>query len=290
MKLNFDSCRRGLLLACLLTSLTFTAHADEPKKVLVITCTEGFPHSSVVIAEKILTKIGEDSKSFIVADVVRSGPRPKGEEEQKAWVEKMRSELADKMSATAIKKYDAIIFANTTGNLPLPDKQAFLDYIKSGKGFIGMHSASDTFHGQGATVDPYIEMLGGEFKGHDRQVGVECLVQDMNHPATQLNGSKNPKDKDQSFCIEREEIYQFKNYDPKNVHELLILDKHPTDKTKPGHFAVSWCKNYGNGKVFYTSLGHNEAVWENKIYQRHILGGIQWALGLAPGDATPQAK
>ena len=56
-----------------------------------------------------------------------------------------------------------------------------------------------------------------------------------------------------------------------------------------GRFPVAWCKEFGQGRVFYTSLGHNETVWENKRYQKHILGGIKWTLGLEKGDATPQA-
>jgi type 1 glutamine amidotransferase len=94
------------------------------------------------------------------------------------------------------------------------------------------------------------------------------------------------------------------DYNPDEVHELLTLDKHPNEKT-PGHYPISWCKMYGKGRVFYTSLGHREDVWDpetparfkrensqevSQAYQQHILGGIKWALGLAPGDATPQAR
>jgi len=93
----------------------------------------------------------------------------------------------------------------------------------------------------------------------------------------------------ESFCLEQEEIYLMKNYDATKVRELLVLDKHPNKKKEAGRFPVAWCKEFGQGKVFYTSLGHNEAVWENKRYQKHILGGIKWALGLEKGEATPQA-
>ena len=77
-----------------------------------------------------------------------------------------------------------MLVINETLNLPLADKQAFLDEIKGGKAFIGMHSASDTFHGEGNKVDPYIEMLGGEFLTHDAQVGISAINQDPTHPAT----------------------------------------------------------------------------------------------------------
>jgi type 1 glutamine amidotransferase len=180
-----------------------------------------------------------------------------------------------------LKNYDGVIFASTTGDLPVPDPQGLLDWIKAGHAFIGIHAASDTFH----HWPGYIEMLGGEFAHHGPQVGVECLNQDPAHPATAPLGK--------SWTISQEEIYQFKNYDAAKVHDLLILDKHPETRAA-GHFPVSWCKNYGAGKIFYTSLGHREDVIDpdpaikdrknspaiSEAYQKHLLGGIEWALGL----------
>src|SRR5262245_39767197 len=117
-----------------------------PKQVLVVTVTKGFRHSSIPTAEKVLGELAEKSGAFTV-DYVRND-----------------DEMAQKMTAEALKKYDGVIFANTTGILPLPDKQAFLDWVKSGKGFVATHSGSDTFHGTPPAIDPYIEMLGGEFE------------------------------------------------------------------------------------------------------------------------------
>src|SRR6266853_6646508 len=86
-----------------------------PKKLLVVTVTKGFRHSSIPTAEKVLAELGQESGAFTV-DYVRTD-----------------EEMAQKMTAAALKDYDGVIFANTTGDLPLPDKQAFLDWIKSGK-------------------------------------------------------------------------------------------------------------------------------------------------------------
>ncbi len=259
----------------LLPALTFSlalisggmwpAHAQQaPKRLLVITVTKGFRHSSIPTAEKVLAKLADQSKAFTV-DYARTD-----------------EELATKMAPAALANYDGFVFANTTGVLPIPDKVAFLNAVKGGKAFIGMHSASDTYHGPNNTVDPYIDMLGGEFLAHGAQVGVECLVTDPNHPST-----KHFKDTGGVYCIQQEEIYLIKNYDPKKVRDLLILDKHPNKKTERGHFPVTWCKTYGQGKLFYTTLGHREDVWENALYEKHILGGIKWALGLEPGESTP---
>src|SRR6185503_14702663 len=106
--------------------LTETSSA-APKKVLVVTVTKGFRHSSIPTAEKILGELGQSSGAFTV-DYARTD-----------------EDIAQKMTKAALKGYDGVIFANTTGDLPLPDKEAFLDWIKSGKAFIGVHSAADTF-------------------------------------------------------------------------------------------------------------------------------------------------
>jgi type 1 glutamine amidotransferase len=257
--------KKPIALLALFLGASLLASAADAKKLLIVTVTKGFRHSSIGTAEKVLGKLAGDDKNGFSVDYARTD-----------------EELASKMSASALKQYDGFIFANTTGILPLPDKQAFLNELKNGKAFVGMHSASDTFHGPSG-VDPYTEMLGGEFASHHAQAGVECLVQDNKHPANKALG--------EAYCIEQEEMYLMKNYNADGkVHELLVLDKHPNNKKKTGHFPVAWCKEYGKGKVFYTSLGHREDVWENQRYQKHIVGGIRWALGLEPGDAAPQAK
>ena len=194
------------------------------------------------------------------------------------WDASLKENL-DKMTPESLKNYQLIIFANTTGDLPLPNRDAFIQWVKDGGAFVGMHSASDTFHG----YKPYIEMLGGEFETHNEQVSVECINKDPNHPATKNFGPT------YNIGGKKEEIYLIKSYNPAKVHELLVLDKHPNTR-QPGHYAVAWCKEFGQGKIFYTSLGHNEFVWEREDYQKHIFGGIKWALGLEPGDATPQSR
>jgi type 1 glutamine amidotransferase len=137
-------------------------------------------------------------------------------------------------------------------------------------------------------------MIGGEFKGHPPgYYEVDVLNQDNQCPACQHL----PKNWELT-----DEIYLFKNFERSKVHGLLTLDKHPKDKT-PGDYPISWCKEYGKGRVFYTSLGHREDIWDPNTpasferknsreiaeeYQKHILEGIKWALGLEKWDAKPQ--
>lgn len=273
----------GLMVCALAAGSTQAQQTtNAPKKVLVVTATYEFTHSSIPLGEKVIAELGKSSGAYTVVDYIRSGPRPTDadktveKEKQQKWEAGVKADFAAKMSAEGLKNYDAVIFCSTTGNLPVPSMDAFLDWIKNGGNFVGMHAASDTFHRSPA----FIEMLGGEFKTHGAQVKVECINEDPAHPATKHLGK---------IYEIFDEIYQFQNFHRERVHGLLTMDKHPNDKT-PGDYPVAWCKQVGKGHVFYTSLGHREDVWESPDYQKHILGGIKWALGLEPGDATPQKK
>jgi type 1 glutamine amidotransferase len=233
-----------------------------PKKVLVVTATKGFRHSSIATAENVLATLGQQSGAFTVVDFVRGGADGKDD-----------AEVATKLTLAKLNEVDAVIFANTTGELALPDRDGFLKWIEAGHALIGMHSCSDTFH----EYRPFIEMLGGEFLTHGAQVQVEAYNQDPTHPATRHLGSSYPV---------FDEIYEFKAFERAKVHGLLTLDKSP-QTLLPGDFPVAWSKDVGRGKLFYTSLGHREDVWTSALYQQHILGGIQWALGLEKGSGKP---
>jgi len=281
---------------------TSCCQSKSPKHVLVVTTNVGFRHSSIETAEKILGELAQKSGAFTV-DYARLSPDAEefkgadGKTDKAKYESAVKAVLAEKMSLTALKNYDAVIFANTTGDLPLPDPQGFIDWVASGKGFVGMHSAADTFDKTGNTPGfrPYVEMLGAEFKTHGAQVSVDAINQDKDCPACRhLPGSWAVFD----------EIYQMKSFDRTKVHGLLALDKHPNDKT-PGDYPIAWAKAFGKGRVFYTSFGHREDVWDASwkdatsgerknspdvalAYQQHILGGIKWALDLEKCDAKPQ--
>jgi type 1 glutamine amidotransferase len=205
----------------------------------------------------------------------------------KVWNDKIKAYMADKMAMDKIKDYDGFVFANTTGDLLFPDRDGFVELIKGGKAFVAMHSGSDTYH----PFRGYVDMLGGEFETHKAQVEIQPILHDPAHPAT--------KPIPTGFRV-FDEIYIIKTFEKSKVHGLMGLDAHPNEKT-PGYFPVSWCKEFGQGRVFYTSLGHREDVWDPtwkadtkdrkntpeiaNIYQEHILGGIKWALKLIEGDA-----
>lgn len=296
-----------LLLSFLLVfglQTTPPAHAAiPPKKLLVMSTTTGYRHGSIPTLKKMLTELAQSSGEFTVdfldqpdgkpADLKKDAtPEEKVAHDtaNKEWTETKLKPALEKLTPAGLQGYDGVVFASTTGDLPISDKPGFLDWLKAGHAFIGLHSASDTFH----KWPEYAEMMGGEFDHHGPQVSVDIINADPKNPAT----ASLPK----LWTLSQEEVYQFKPaYDPAKVHELLYMDKHPNDKT-PGHYAVSWCKDYGTGRVFYTSLGHRDDIIDpdlnikdrknsieiSQAYRAHVLGGIEWALAVTPRIPAPK--
>jgi type 1 glutamine amidotransferase len=269
---------RPLLAIALALTSSFSASGEEAKRVIVCSVTKGFRHSSIPLAEKCLERLATESKAFTVVD----------------WVRLPEKADMDKLSPANLtaKKIDAVIFANTTGDLPLPDREGFIKWIEDGHGFCAMHSASDTFHG----FPGYIDMLQGEFDGHGAQVPADLKAGDTAHPA---NGGIG-----ETWELAQEEMYRIKNHDRTKIRALWFLRHDPNDKAKVGYNAVAWCRMAGKGRVFYTSLGHREDLWDDtaaagerknpeatsKQFQAHLLGGIKWSLGLAAGSSTPNPE
>jgi type 1 glutamine amidotransferase len=172
-----------------------------------------------------------------------------------------------------LTRYDAVAFF-TSGELPMREdqKSALLEFVRSGKGFVGIHSATDTFY----QWPEYGALIGAYFDGHPWHQEVVLRVEDSRHPAT---ASFPP-----SFRL-NDEIYQFRNWSRDDVHVLLSLDPAAVDLNATGvnrldhDFALAWTRTYGKGRVFYTALGHEPAVWQDPRFEQHLAGGIRWALG-----------
>ncbi len=199
-----------------------------------------------------------------------------------------------------LAKYDAVFFY-TTGDLTTAGtdqtppmtaagKAALLDAIRNGKGFIGAHSATDTFHSPvsgfasaGEKADPYIQMIGGEFIQHGKQQNARMISADPKFPGcAELGGG---------FEL-FEEWYSFKDYQ-QDLHVILVQDTEGMAKTgrdsvyhRPP-YPATWTRLHGKGRVFYTSMGHREDVWTNPVFQRILTGGIVWVLGEAQADLAP---
>jgi type 1 glutamine amidotransferase len=221
------------------------------RKVLVFTHSAGFRHSYISTAVEVITKLGERSGAF----------------------EAFATEEPGDLDPNGLREYAAILFL-TTGELPLTDEQklALIDYVKGGGGFVGVHNAADTFY----NFREYGEMLGGYFHSHPWTQVVRVIVEDPNHPST--------RHLPRTFEV-LEEVYTFRDWSRARTHALISLDTSSVDLSKgtrpDNDYALAWCHSYGSGRVFYTAFGHFTWLWRQDWFQKHLLGGILWAMGVA---------
>lgn len=270
--------------------MSFRAEAATKKrKILFFSKSSGFEHSVI--------KRNGGNPSF--AEQVLSELGPKNN------IEFTFSKDGSLFTPKYLDQFDAFFFYTTldltqegTDKQPAmsPEgKQAFLDAIKNGKGFIGSHSASDTFHTEpdpadksaryqtnGDKSDPYLLMLGGEFIKHGPQQVAKMRVVDKKFP-----GFEKLED---SFAL-NEEWYSLKEFQP-NLHVLLVQETEGMkgDEYKRGAYPATWARTYGKGRVFYTSMGHREDVWVNEIFQNILMGGMHWATRNLNADVKPNLK
>ena len=157
-------------------------------------------------------------------------------------------------------------------------KRSIPEYVRGGKGIAGIHAATAALAGW----PEYGALLGGYYGGHIAQ-DVVIQLEDASHPVNACFAG-------QPLRI-NEEIYIFREpYSRKDLRILLSLDL--TQMADPGKrpdkdYAVSWVRQYGQGRVFYTALGHNAEVYWNPLFLRHVLAGIQFAIGDLPGETRP---
>lgn len=232
--------------------------AAQGKRLLVLSQTAGFRHDSIPRIVDTLRDLGAAAGEWAVVEQADSA-----------------EQVARAVTAARLREVDAVVFASTTGNLAFtPEgRTAFYDWVRSGGSYIGVHSATDTFHGDAQ----YLGLVGGEFATHGPQKEVEVRVQDPQHPATAGLPASFP------FF---DEIYEFKNWSRGSVHVLLSMARHPQSGA-PGDFPLAWTRRYGAGRMFYTALGHRSDAYANPLFRKHLAGGVAWALGLLPGDDAP---
>jgi len=160
-------------------------------------------------------------------------------------------------------------------------KQKLLDAIAAGKGFVGMHACTDSFHSKGGRIDPYLAMVGAESVVHDVQQEASLVITSPGFPGT----SELCMAEGLSFT---EEWYAQRNF-AKDLHVILVQET----KYMQGNcyrrpdFPCTWARRHGKGRVFYTSLGHREDVWTNPFFQSVLQGGIAWAMGNVDYDVKP---
>jgi type 1 glutamine amidotransferase len=269
--------------SCLLVSgLCQAADAHKPK-ILFFSKSSGFEHSVISYkkgqpsyAENILLDLGKKN----------------------GW-DFVFSKDGSKFGKDYLSQFD-VVFFYTTGNLeeagtdgqpPMTaeGKQALFDFVRGGKGFVGTHSASDTFHtanesqkgpdrylNHGDKADAYVRFLGAEFIKHGAQQEAKNTVIDPKFPGFEKVGPQ--------FSFQ-EEWYSLKDFTP-DIHVLTVIDAPSMkgDEYNRPPYPNTWARKEGKGRVWYTAMGHREDVWTNPIFQDILVGGIRWALGEAKAD------
>jgi len=245
-----------------------TLHSAEKSRVLMITQSAGFKHGSVnrkeqelAAAEIAMVQLGQTTELFSVD---------------------CSQDATSDFTQENLQKYDIVMFY-TTGKLPIAD--ADMDYFlnvwlkQKGHGFIGFHSATDTYK----DYQPYWDMVGGSFIEHPWNAGntVTITVHEPQHPTMQPFGSE--------FQI-KDEIYRYKNWQPEKVRVLMSLNMAKTKPSKPYHVPVAWVKSYGEGKVYVNNLGHNESSWQDERYLKSITNAVKWIRGEVEGPSAPNPE
>lgn len=242
-----------------LTTLGVIAQQAEgkKKKLLFFSPSFGFRHSTVTRplsgeishSEKVMKEIGAKAGYDV----------------------SLSQDFNDLKSDKDFERFDAIVFYTTQS--PPINKDALFKWVRGGGAFIGVHCATDSYYDS----PDYNNMIGAQFKTHGpNHVPVTIKVEDKDSPATRHLGDE---------WKLADEIYQFREetYKKDRLHTLLSIDKDKTDlktqKMQDGkYYPVSWTNKEGQGRVFYTSLGHREDVWTNPDFQQHLMGGIGWAI------------
>jgi type 1 glutamine amidotransferase len=248
------------------------AKPKKERKLLVFSVTNGFRHGSIATGQTAMKMLGEKTGAFEAT---------------------VSDDLAN-FESDKINQFDAILFLNTTGD-PFFDKKIdkaeakakserlqknLQDFVKGGKGFAGFHSATDTLKPGGGHTPEYSKMINGAFDGHPWGGGTPVSI------AVEKGAEKHPivahlNGKNMDF---KEEIYQLRDpYDSSKVQMLLRLDLDRSQKKNikraDKDYGVSWVRKWGEGRVFYCSLGHNDAMYWHPDVLKVYLGGLQYALG-----------
>ena len=247
------SLTKNLLLILALSVFSSSIYAQQ-FKVLLFTKTDGFHHESINEGVTAIKKLAERN-TFSVD-----------------W-----QENAAVFNDKALEKYQAVIFLNTTGNILNEEQQAaFEKFIKAGKGFVGIHSATDTEYDWAW----YGKLVGMYFKIHPQQQTAYLNVQDSNFPGMERFPKK---------LLWTDEWYEFKTPANANASDLKVIisidEKSYDPKTKwgdnegkgMGTHPISWYHNYDGGRAFYTGLGHIPLTFSDQTFLDHIYGGIYWA-------------
>lgn len=234
-----------VMMACFCVNVIAQTVTPE-KRILVFSKTAGFRHSSIPAGRTALIKLGQE-KGFAVDTTENSAV----------------------FNEKNLRKYSAVVFLNTTGDV-LNNKQqdAFERYIQAGGGYLGIHASTDTEY----EWPWYNKLAGAQFLSHpgnpNVQEGEAYVVNDKHESMTDFPKKWKIKD----------EFYDFKNFNPK-VNVLVKIDEKSYKDGKMGdNHPMSWYHEYDGGKAFYTNFGHEDATFVNPVFVKHLTGGLNYVM------------
>jgi type 1 glutamine amidotransferase len=236
--------RAAPICALVLAAIAASPAQAAEQRVLLVNEARGFVHESIPAATAFFRGLGERSTGY---DVI---PLSGG---------------AAQLTARRLRRADAVVFANTSGELPLPDRPALRAFVRRGGAFIGTHSASDTLHSWPA----FEGLLGGEFARHGAVQEGRLIVARRPHPIT--------RGLPPSFTL-TDEFYEFAAPVPSDARILVRLDPESVPDEAGQDVPLVWARRYGQGRVFYDALGHPPATWEHRLHRRMLARGVAWAL------------
>ena len=216
----------------------------EKPKVLVFSKTAGYRHESIRAGKLALIKMGKENGFHVDT-----------------------TENENYFNEDSLKKYSAVIFLSTTGNvLNSPQQISFERYIQSGGGYVGIHAAADTEY----DWPWYGKLAGAYFMSHPKIQDAFLNVRNRNHTSTKhLPENWNHRD----------EWYNYKNIN-KDVQVLINLDEKSYQGGENGeNHPISWFHEFDGGRAFYTGLGHTNESYTDPLFLKHVWGGIQYAIG-----------
>lgn len=245
--------KKSLLLLFAIALLSSSAVLAQPQfKALLFTKTAGWHHQSI--------NEGVDA----IRDIARR------HQFQVDW-----EEMAGRFNTENLKQYDVIIFLSTTGDVLNDEQQkAMEEFIQGGKGFVGIHAASDTEY----DWEWYTQLVGRMFVIHPVNQTARVDVIDSNFPGQERLPS--------SF-LWTDEWYEFSDEKVEGLNYLMTIDETTFDPnadwgnvkgTGMGDFhPITWYHEFDGGRSYYTAMGHMSQTYEDKMFLEQLFGGIYWA-------------
>ncbi|MCF8362558.1 MAG: ThuA domain-containing protein [Prolixibacteraceae bacterium] len=169
-----------------------------------------------------------------------------------------------------LKKYDVVIFLQTTNDILNNEQQeAFENHIENGGSLVTIHSGTVTEY----DWPWYEKAIGAYFTGHPPVQSGKVIIEDRNHPST--------KHFSDSVWVIEDEWYSFDRNPRDDVHVLMSIDENSYEfknaEQRMGDHPLVWYKKVGKGRVFQTALGHESELYQNELFQKHLIGAIEWA-------------